>query len=190
MSATVTATRAPSQDARFHARFLWAVTILSGGVLWLRPIASSFWEDELVTWWVIDGSFREMLHRSYALQGQSALYYPVAWFVRHVGQPEWVLRLPSLVALVVAAYLLFRLATRLLDRELGRMAVLGFVLWPGIGFEASNARPYAIAVLITIASVLALVLWLDRASRTGMVIWILLAALIAYAHIVFVLALP
>jgi len=112
---------------------------LSGEVLWLRPIGSSFWEDELVTWWVIDGSFREMLHRSYALLGQGALYYPLAWLVRHVSDKEWVLRLPSVIALV-GAYLLFLLATRLLDRELGRLAVLVFVLWPGIAFEASNAR--------------------------------------------------
>jgi hypothetical protein len=190
MSATMTASRAPTQDERFHARFLWAITFLSGAVLWLRPIASSFWEDELVTWWVIDGSFREMLHRSYALQGQSALYYPIAWLMRHVGPQEWVLRLPSLVALVAAAYLLFRLATRLLDRELGRVAVLAFVLWPGIAFEASNARPYAIAVLVTIASVSALVSWLDRGSRASMVVWIVVTALLAYAHIVFVLAIP
>jgi len=190
MSATVTAARAPTQDERFHVRFLWAITFVSGAVLWLRPIASSFWEDELVTWWVIDGSFREMLHRSYALQGQSALYYPLAWLVRHVGDKEWVLRLPSVVAMVVAVYLLFRLATRLLDRELGRVAVLAFVLWPGIAFEASNARPYAIAVLVTVASVFALVTWLDRGSRGSMVVWIVLTALLAYAHIVFVLAIP
>ena len=190
MSATVTTSRAPTQDERFHVRFLWAVTILSGSVLWLRPIASSFWEDELVTWWVIDGSFREMLHRSYALQGQSALYYPVAWLVRHVGDQEWVLRLPSLVAMVAAAYLLFRLATRLLDRELGRVTVLAFVVWPGVAVEASNARPYAIAVLVTIGSVLALVTWLDRGSRASMIVWIVLTALLAYAHIVFVLAIP
>ena len=190
MSATVTASRAPTQDERFHVRFVWAVTFLSGAVLWVRPIASSFWEDELVTWWVIDGSFREMLHRSYALQGQSALYYPVAWLVRHLGDEEWVLRLPSLIAMAAAAYLLFRLATRLLDRELGRMAVLAFVLWPGIAFEASNARPYAIAVLVTVASMFALITWLDRGSRASMVVWIVLTALLAYAHIVFVLAIP
>jgi len=190
MSATLTASRAPTQDERFHVRFVWAATFISGAVLWVRPIASSFWEDELVTWWVIQGSFREMLHRSYSLQGQSALYYPVAWLVRHVGDQEWVLRLPSLAALVVAAFLLFRLATRLLDRELGRMAVLAFVLWPGIAFEASNARPYAIAVLVTIASVFALITWLDRGSRASMIVWIVLTALLAYAHIVFVLAIP
>jgi hypothetical protein len=190
MSASLTTSRAPTHDERFHARFLWAVTILSGAVLWLRPIASSFWEDELVTWWVIDGSFREMLHRSYALQGQSALYYPVAWVMRHIGDQEWVLRLPSLIALVGAAFLLFRLATRLLDREFGRLTVLVFVLWPGIAFEATNARPYAIAVFVTIASVFGLVTWLDRGSLGAMVLWIVVTALLAYAHIVFVLALP
>jgi hypothetical protein len=190
MSATVTEAYAPTQDDRFHVRFLWAVTLLSGAVLWLRPIASSFWEDELVTWWVIDGSFREMLHRSYALQGQTALYYPLAWLVRQIGDKEWVLRLPSLVAMIAAAYMLFRLATRLLDRELGRLAVLVFVVWPGIAFEASNARPYAIAVLVTVASVFALVLWLDRGSRASMVVWVVLTALLAYAHILFVLAIP
>ena len=95
MSATVTASHAPTQDQRFHVRFLWAVTLLSGGVLWLRPIASSFWEDELVTWWVIDGSFREMLHRSYALQGQSALYYPCLLYTSPSPRDPKTSRMPS-----------------------------------------------------------------------------------------------
>jgi hypothetical protein len=45
-------------------------------------------------------------------------------------------------------------------------------------------------VLVTVASVLALVTWLDRGSRASMVVWIVLTALLAYAHILFVLAIP
>jgi len=42
------------------------------------------------------------------------------------------------------------------------LTVFFFVLWPGLVFEASNARPYAIAILLVVASALALVRWLDR----------------------------
>jgi len=177
-------------DGPFHPRFIWFLTLLSGAVLWLRPLPSSLWLDELVTWWVVKDSFSDAIHRAYDFQGQSIAYYVVAWLTRHIGSAEWVLRLPSLAAMTLAAYLMYRLARRLLDREYARLTVFFFVLWPGLVFEASNARPYAIAILLVVASALALVRWLDRPTVGRLVAFAAFAAAIGYAHILYVFVLP
>lgn len=174
----------------FHARSIWALVLISGGVLWLRPITSSLWLDELVTWWVVKDSLGDALHRAYAYQGQSLIYYPVEWVVRHAGHSEWFLRLPSLLAMGLAAFFLYRLAVRLADRETARLAVLVFAVWPDVVFEASNARPYALAMLATVASTWALVRWFDRGNASSMLLYIVLAASVAYAHVLFGLVLP
>jgi hypothetical protein len=181
--------RSDETDA-FHVRSIWALILISGGILWLRPITSSLWLDELVTWWVIKDSLADAFHRAYAYQGQSVLYYPLEWLVRHAGHAEWFLRLPSLLAMAVAAFLLYRLTIRLADRETARLAVLVFVVWPDVVFEASNARPYALATLATVASTWALVRWLDRGNLLSAAVYVVLAASVAYAHVLFALVLP
>jgi hypothetical protein len=174
----------------FHARSLWAFIFLIGGILWLSPIASSLWLDELVTWWVVKDSLAETFHRAYIYQGQSVIYYPLEWAVRHVGHSEWFLRLPSLLAMTIAAFVLYRLTRRLADRGTARIAILVFVLWPDVVFEASNARPYALATLATVVSTWALVRWLDRGTTSSSALYVLLGAAVAYAHILFALVLP
>src|SRR5262245_57257449 len=71
-------------EDRAHARFLWTVAGLAVAVLWIRPIASSLWTDELGTWWVISGTARQAVERAEAVQGQSPLYYLLAWLARHL----------------------------------------------------------------------------------------------------------
>jgi hypothetical protein len=174
----------------WHSGSIWVLILLSGGILWLRPITSSLWLDELVTWWVVKDSLGDALHRAYAYQGQSVIYYPIEWLVRHAGHSEWFLRLPSLLAMGLAAYVLYRLTLRLTDRETARLSVLVFAVWPDVVFEASNARPYALATLMTVAATWALVRWLDRGRASSMLLYIVLAASVAYAHVLFALVLP
>ena len=51
------------------------------------------------------------IRRSQAVQGQSPLYYFIAWATRHVsGRSEFGFRLPSLIFAGIAAYLVFRIA--------------------------------------------------------------------------------
>jgi hypothetical protein len=119
-------------DDRGHARLIWIAAIVGASSLWLYPMASSLWLDELVTWWVIKDSLGDTIHRAYAFQGQTVVYYVFEWLLRHLSSQEWVLRAPSFIALVAAAYVLFRLAERMLDREFARLSVLLFVLCPAV----------------------------------------------------------
>jgi hypothetical protein len=179
----------PAAEDRYHRRFTWALIAIVGGLVWLRPITSSLWVDELGTWWVIKDSFGDAVSRAIRYQGQSPVFYVIEWVTARAGHSEWILRMPSLAAASLAGFLMYRLGRRLLDAELGRLALLAFVAWPGIAIEASNARPYALAVLATVASVLALVRWLDD-DRVGLaVLWVVCGASLMYAHYLFPLAL-
>jgi uncharacterized membrane protein len=188
----------PEISTRFHIRFVWLVTTLAGSVIWLRPIGSSFWLDELVTWWVVKDGLGDTIHRSLAYQSQSPFYFSIAWLTRHVSSTELVMRLPSLVASVLAAFVLYRLALRWGDAEFGRLAVFAFATWSGIDFAASEARPYAIGILCVVASTFLLERWLDSgrarsAIAYAVVAWLVIMAqylfgLVLLAHVTYVMA--
>jgi len=89
---------AESDEDRFHTAFVWTAAALAMAVLWIKPMVSSLWTDELGTWWVINGSAHQVVERAQAVQGQSPFYYLIAWIVRLlVGRSEFWLRFPSLV---------------------------------------------------------------------------------------------
>jgi Dolichyl-phosphate-mannose-protein mannosyltransferase len=186
------------ESGSFHVRFVWFATVLAGSVIWLRAIGSSFWLDELVTWWVVREGLTETVHRALTYQSQSPFYYVVAWATRHVGTSELVMRLPSLVAGLLAAFLLYRLARRWGDREFARIAVFTFVTWVGVGFAASEARPYAIGVLCAIGSTLLLERWLETGGIRAAIAYVAVAwllvmsqylfGLVLFAHVAYVTA--
>ena len=82
-----------------HVRWLLMVTAVVIGALWLVPLFSSLWLDELGTYWVVKDGLGDAVHRALTFHGQSPLYYSIVWAARSVGgNSEAVLRLPSLIA--------------------------------------------------------------------------------------------
>ena len=151
--------------------------------LWIRPITSSLWLDETGTWWVINGSAREVVQRAESVQGQSPFYYLILWLSKGaIGHSEIALRLPSLVFSIAAVVFVYLLARRLIDSECARIAVIAFIVWPQVAFEASDARPYALAAMLSVACAVVLVAWLDTGGLWRGVGTVLLAASIPYAH--------
>jgi hypothetical protein len=184
----------PGMDATVNGSLrtplFWTLVGLIAAAVWLRPITSSLWTDEMGTWWVISGNARQVVQRAAAVQGQSPLYYLVAWAIRHVtGQSELGLRLPSVVFCIVAVFLTYRIAKRLIDTQTAAIAAIMFALWPPIAFAASDARPYALASLATLASAWALIAWLDSPSVWKAVCFAVLSASVPYVHPVFGLVL-
>jgi mannosyltransferase len=167
------------------SRFMWAIIVVAGVSLWLNPMFSSLWLDETVTWWVVKDGFGDMVHRAVTYQ-QSPLYYVFAWIARVVGgNAEFVLRLPSLLLATGAAFLFYRLVRHLVDAETGRLAVLAFVASPWIAFAAGDARPYALALLLSVASAYTLIRWLDRARFRDGIVHGLCVILTIWAHYLF-----
>jgi mannosyltransferase len=173
-----------------HAPFLWTTAGLVIAALWIRPMLSSLWVDELGTWWVISGSAREAASRAEAVQGQSPVYYLIEWAMRHVlGRSEFGLRVPSLIFSLAAAVLIYRIAKRLIDAEAARIAIIAFAVWPSVAFAASDARPYALATLTVVAATWAIIGWLDSGRLGAAALFVLLATSIPYVHPLFGLVL-
>ena len=171
----------------------WLAGVLALAVLllWLPPLRSSLWLDETGTYWTVKDGPGTAFHRALTLQGQSPLYYMVAWLALEVGgHSEVALRLPSAVALAWALLLLYRLGTEFFSRQIGLLAAVGFALHPGVSFAASDARPYAIALAFTVASVLALARWLRRGRLLDATTYVLTTTVMLYAHYLFALMLP
>ncbi len=178
----------PASD---HVRLLAIMTGALVWALWLVPLSSSLWLDELGTWWVVKDGLGDTVHRALTFHGQSPLYYVIVWIARHVGgNSEVVLRLPSLLAAAASAFLLYRLARTLISKEAALLAVLVFAATNSVAFEASEARPYAIANLAVIASTYALVRWLDQGqSWRPAIVYALIAASVVWMHYLFALVL-
>jgi 4-amino-4-deoxy-L-arabinose transferase-like glycosyltransferase len=127
-----------------------------------------------------------LLHRSMDWAGQSPLYYLTAWLALVTGgRQEWALRLPSLLALMVAAWLLYKLAARLFDSETARLSVLAFACSGPVAFAASDARPYALGLCLLLATAWVLIRWLDTGQARYAAGSVLLSALTIYAHYLF-----
>ena len=182
----VAAARKIKSDQGSASRFFGILLAFAVLDLWILPIRSSFWLDETATFWVIKDGLPNLLHRSMDWAGQSPLYYLTAWLALVTGgRQEWVLRLPSLLALMVGAWLLYKLAARLFDEESARLSVLAFACSGPVAFAASDARPYALGLCMLLATACVLVRWLDTGRVRYAAGSVLFSALTIYAHYLF-----
>ncbi len=153
--------------------------------LWIVPLGSSLSLDEFGTWWASDGGLGEILSRA-RIFPQSVPYVAIVWLERALGgSGEISLRLPSLLAAVLSAYLLYRLGAELVDRETGLLAAGIFVGFRPMAFAAGDARPYAFAVLAAIGAFWMLVRWLERGRAADAVGYVLLATAAVYFQYLF-----
>ncbi len=167
-------------------RYLLLLVVLMATALWLLPLRRSLWLDETGTYWVIKDSLREAVHRAFRYQGQSPLYYVLAWLdLAAGGRSELALRLPSVLAAGGAAFLLYRLGRLLVDQQTGLMAVIAFIGLQYVIYAATDARPYAFGLLLVVGAVVALVRWFRHGRLTDAFVYVILSALTVYAHFLF-----
>lgn len=193
-----------------NRRIDWLVVLvlLAAALLWLPPLSSSLWLDELDTYVTVKDGMRTAIERTAFVHPQCSQLYNalMAAWVQAVGSTEVLLRLPSTLAMGLAAYLVFRLARVLFDRETALLSVLAFVTSRDVLFAAGDARSYAFATAASVAATLAflrmlapLSLWTptdasdEGTHRRSALRWGLLyavtAALTVYFHQIFALIL-
>jgi len=186
-----------TQERDFHQRpagrwrrLGFALLALPIAGAWLIPLWGSLWLDETGTFWAIKDGFAEMVDRSLRFQGQSPLYYLLAWMARSIlGDSEVALRVPSLIASIVAVVLLFRLSDTLLGRAAAWPTTIVFTVMESVRLVGTDARPYSLALALSVAATLRLVRWLDSGRDRDAVGYVLLAAAVVYAHYFFALIL-
>jgi dolichyl-phosphate-mannose-protein mannosyltransferase len=147
-----------------------AVTAL-GLLVRLPSFGDSLFGDELSTYFIVTG--HSLGHVVYLLEGGHSvdlnppLYFMFAWLAERLGDSNELLRLPSLVAGTAAIPLTYLLGVRTLDRGAALVGSAVVALSPFLIFFSTEARPFALLLLFTLLSTLALL----RAIDTGRAGW-------------------
>ncbi len=167
-------------------------SLLLAFVLVVRGIASSLWLDETATYWVIKDGLNNLFPRAWEWTGASALYDLTAWashFLAPVIGFEAALRLPSVLATVVAVYLIYQLGRRLADRRAGMLSAIAFLCIYQVAFAAIDARPYALGLALLLASMLYFLKFLDSPKVLYAIVYVAASALLVYTHYLLALGL-
>ncbi len=165
---------------------LWLLLALCVTRLWLMPLPSSYWLDETATIFVArHGSDHASLAIA-APQAWRSWYYPlIRWEGILFGHSEVATRLLSVFAMAGFLALFARIAKRLIHPEAGWFAVFACLALPGINYQAANARPYAVGMLVFASAVLLLLRWLESGRWSLGVLFAIAAAVPVYFHLLF-----
>jgi hypothetical protein len=153
--------------------------------LWLMPLPASFWADETVTYFVVHyGGGHPSL--AVAPQLQESIYYWLPWMAEKLGGfSEVGYRVPSLLAMAGALFLIARLAALLVHPRAAWFAVFVCLSMRGFNYQTNDARPYALGTLVAAASVWFLIRWLDDGRWRDALLFAVFAALLWRVQLVY-----
>ncbi|MFD8354226.1 glycosyltransferase family 39 protein [Streptomyces coelicoflavus] len=166
-----------------------AVTVMVLG-LWGLGRQGSLWQDEAVTY--------DMAHRSpdvlWATLGGADAVHGLYYLFMHAVFACWeggviALRLPSVLAMALAAWGVGLLGRWLAGPMSGAMAGLIFALWPTVQRYTQEGRSYALVTAAVVWATVCLVQVLLASRRRWWVVYALLAATACLLHEFAVLAL-
>lgn len=164
-----------------------AVLFFAAKVILILP--SHFWLDETNTLWSTSGGLAHLRVRA-GVFFLSIPYTALILGIRSLGvKAEWIFRLPSVLAVGLATFVLFRIARHLWGRVAAWLSIAMFVSLPGVSFAARNARPYGIGLLLVVVSTWLLLQFIDKPSVTSGLGYGATAALATQFHLFFVSAL-
>jgi hypothetical protein len=182
--------RVPSRAGFWSASCYAGLLAIIVARLWIVPLRDGFWLDETGTIWSVQAGFKQIIARCMLWPSQTPAYAVIAWLMYRIGGPNAVpLRLPSLVAIALATYLIYRLGNRLVTPGAGWPAAIVFASFGSVSFAASDARPYAMATLATVSAMFLLVGWLDSGRMFDSLPYCVAAAASVYLHPLFATAL-
>ena len=167
---------------------IYALALTTSISIWFIAIRAPLWLDETGSYWQIGAGFSGILSRQ-------VLFFPaysyILWLsTKIIGTSEIALRVPSILAMLGAVYLLYRAARELFDRDGAIAAAIVFCLHPIVAFLSIDARPYAFAALATNATILILTRLRRSSSNWLAVLFGLSAACIVWFHYLFIVILP
>jgi hypothetical protein len=178
----------PAPSGSAHRVLLGAVLLLGA---WLRIHdfdRPGLWIDEYGTWWVVAAKgYAEVAARAFEVQGQSPLYYLlVRGFVDLFGVASWSLRLPSLLLGILVPWLGYAVTREIFrDRRLALMATTALAIHAPLIRYSQEARPYALALALSLASFALFIRVLRGSGFAGRVAYVLVTAATFYAHYLF-----
>lgn len=142
---------------------LGAVLALCIARLWLMPLPSSFWVDEMGTVFVVRHGGGDPSFVAVPQVPESIYYWLPKAAEAALGTSEVAYRIPSILVLGLALVFIARLAARLIHPGAGWLAVFVCLGLKGVNYAAADARPYALGMCVAGASLLMLARWMDSA---------------------------
>jgi mannosyltransferase len=153
--------------------------------VWFLAVRAPLWTDETLSYWQIAGGFKQIWSRS--VQGNSfAAYAYILWLTKTLfGDKELALRIPSILAMLAAVYVLYRCAREMFDWDASLIAAMLFALPRAVVFAAIDVRPYPFALLVTNLTIFLLLRWMKTRSTVYAALLGISSAGIFYFHYLF-----
>jgi len=167
---------------------IYALALAASIEIWFAPWHAPLFLDETGTYWQISAGFSHIWSRQYLCF--PAYNYILLAFTKVFGTSEAALRAPSLLAMLGAVWLMYRVVRELFERDVAVLSTIIFCIHPIIVMASVNVRPYAFGAL-TITGALYTLLRLRHNDST----WIaalfgFLSACILCFHYLFIGILP
>lgn len=147
--------------------------------------AKSFWHDEAVTAWFARQGPVGVLQTVPGWDANDGLYYfLLSFWAQLVGLGEGLLRAPSAVFAAASAATLYVVACRIEGRAVAAGAAALLISSEQYLNYAQEARPYALALFMVTASMLAVILVVDKPeSRLRLAAFVCMGVLALYSHL-------
>ena len=164
---------------------LWLLLALCIARLWLMPLPSSFWVDEMGTVFVVHHGAADPSLRA-APQVADSIYYLLPKIAEKIGGfSEIGYRFFSVLAMAGALLAISALASRLIGRGAGWFVAFACLASRNFDYQAADARPYALGTLVLSLALLELVRWFDAGSWRDALLFALCASLLWWVHLAF-----
>jgi hypothetical protein len=178
--------RSLKQDRAFNA--IYGLALALSISTWFIAVRAPLWLDETCSYWQIVAGFSKIMSRQIVF---FPAYSYILWFsTKIIGSSEIALRVPSILAMFGAVYLLYLAARELFDRDVSLIATIIFCLHPIVVFAAIDVRSYAFAALATNVSILIVFRLRHNDSNWLAALFGLSAAWIVWFHYLFATILP
>lgn len=153
--------------------------------LWLMPLPSSFWVDEMGTVFVVQHGASAPSLRA-APQVADSIYYALPRLVEKLaGASEIGYRLISVFAMGGALLAIAGIAARLFDKRAAWFTVFGCLAFKAFNYEAADARPYALGSFVLAVALLLLIRWMDSGRVRDGLFFAAAASLLWWVHLIF-----
>ena len=178
------------KPASILSKLVYPIALLASLSIWLLALRAPLWLDETLAYWQVSGGFWRIWSRS-ELMPSSIGYLYTLWAAKSIlGSQEIALKIPSTLAMLGALYFLFRSARELFDQDLAFLVCIFFALEPNVVFAATDARPYAFALLATNLAIYLFMRWMTQHQMNQAILFGAAAAGILYFHYLFGAILP
>lgn len=178
------------RSASVYLLFLTGICFILS-IKYVPRLSISLSLDELASYWAIHDGLTQLIIRSTTVLNQSPFYYFILWTYSFVaGASEVALRLPSLVFITIATFFIFYIAKDLFSINAAVYSSFIFLMLDRTAELGTFARPYALAMLLLVASVYCLIQWVKLHLIYWLLFyWVTIVSML-YCHPMYMFVLP